>query len=81
MTHVVQHFHFVVHHLLVAFDIFLQDDLDGDLAGGAVCFADDAIGTSTEGPPETILGSTKRVSAFAAHGYGFVSLLLSYFLS
>jgi hypothetical protein len=80
MMHVMQHFHFVVHHLLVALDVFLQDDLDGDLAGRAVGFADDAICTSTQGPPETILRSAKRVSAYAAQSIDCL-LLLSYFLS
>lgn len=39
----------VVHHLLVAFDILLEDDLDGDLAGGAFSLADDTVGACSLG--------------------------------
>lgn len=37
----------VVNHLLVALDILLQDDLDGNFSGRTICFADNAVGTST----------------------------------
>lgn len=55
-----QHGKLVIDHLLVALDVLLQDDLDGNLASGAVCFTNDSIGSSTEGASELILGSIVR---------------------
>lgn len=43
-----QHVELVVHHLLVAFDILLQNDLDGDLASRPLGLANDAIGAGAE---------------------------------
>jgi hypothetical protein len=51
-----QHVQLVVDHALVALDVLLQDDLDGDLAGRAVCLADDAIRAGAQGSAEAILG-------------------------
>lgn len=34
----------VIHHLLIPLDVFLEDDLDGDFARGAVRFTDDSVG-------------------------------------
>lgn len=39
-----QQLQLVVHHFLIAFDVLFEDDLDGDLAGGAFGLADDAVG-------------------------------------
>ena len=48
MLHALQHLKLVIHHGLVAFDVFLEDDLDGDLALWAGRFAHDAIGPRTQ---------------------------------
>lgn len=48
MLHALQHFQLVVHHLFVSPDILLQDDLDSDLALGAVGFSDNTIRSSAE---------------------------------
>ena len=37
----------IVHHPLVVFDVFLQDDLHGDLARGAISLPNDSVGTGT----------------------------------
>jgi hypothetical protein len=57
MLHPLQHLHLVVHHLLVALDILLEDDLDSALALRPVCLAHYAICTSPEGLSEPILVS------------------------
>lgn len=51
----------VVHHALVALDVLLQDDLDGDLAARRVGLADDAIGAGAEGAAELVVGSARRL--------------------
>lgn len=56
-----QHGKLVIDHLLVAFDILLQDNLDSNLASRAVRLTNDTIGTSTEGASEPILRSILRV--------------------
>lgn len=48
VLHALQHLQLIVHHLLVAAHILLQDDLDSDLALGAVSFADDTVGSGAE---------------------------------
>jgi len=52
-----EHVELVKHHALVAADVPLQDDLDGDAAVRAVGLPDDAIGACAEGAPEAVLGS------------------------
>jgi hypothetical protein len=47
--HALQHLQLIVHHLLIAFDILLQDNFDSDLALGAVGFADDTVCASSQG--------------------------------
>lgn len=56
MLEFLQHLQLVVHHLFIALDIALQDNLDSDLARGAVSLTDDAIGTSAEGSTESVEG-------------------------
>lgn len=51
----------VVHHALVAPDVLLQDDLNGDLALRRVGLADDAIGSGAEGATELVFGSAHRL--------------------
>lgn len=43
VLHALQHLQLVVDHLLVSTNILLQDDLNGDLALGAVGLSDDTI--------------------------------------
>jgi hypothetical protein len=47
MMQPLQQLQLVVDHLLVTLHVFLEDDLYGDLAGGAVCLPDNTVGTST----------------------------------
>ena len=54
VLHALQHLQLVVDHLLVPADVLLEDDLDGDLALGAVGLADDAIGSSTQRLSEAV---------------------------
>lgn len=52
-----EHLQLVEDHALVAPDVLLQDDLDGNsLAIGPICLSDNPIGPRAEGPPKTILG-------------------------
>ena len=48
MSHLLQHLQLVVDHLVIAFDVLLQDDLDCDFALGSVGLLDNAIGTCAE---------------------------------
>ena len=50
-----QHLQLIIDHLFIAFDVLLQDDLDGDLVTLEVCFSDDAICASTECSTEFVL--------------------------
>ena len=47
MVELLQEHQLVVHHLLVALDVLLQDDLYGHLAGRAVRFPNNAVGSRT----------------------------------
>jgi hypothetical protein len=58
MLHALQHFQLIVHHLLVSSHVLLQDDLDGDLALGAVGLPDDAICTGAQCLSKAVAGST-----------------------
>ena len=49
-----QHLEFVIDHLLIALDILLQDDLNGELPISAVGFSHDAIRPGTQSFPESI---------------------------
>ena len=54
VVHALKHLQLVVDHLLVPAHVLLQDDLDGDLALGAVGLSDNAIGTGTERLSEAV---------------------------
>ncbi len=54
VLHALQHLELIVHHLLVALDILLQDDLDRDLAGWTIGFPHDAICSCSQGPSEFV---------------------------
>ena len=53
-----EHVQLVEHHLLVAPDVLLEDDLDGHPAIGALGLSDNAIGAGAERATEAIPGST-----------------------
>jgi hypothetical protein len=63
VLHALQHLELIVDHLLVPADVLLQDDLDGDLALGAVGLTDDAICTSSQRLSEAVSRSVVEVSA------------------
>ena len=48
VLHLLQHFQFIVNHLLVAANILLQDYLDRDLAVWAVGLSNDTISSSAQ---------------------------------
>lgn len=55
-----EHFQLIVDHLLIPTDILLQDNLDGDLAGGGgLSFTDDTICSSTERSSELVQSSSR----------------------
>jgi hypothetical protein len=54
VLHALQHLQLVVHHLLIATDVLFQDDLNSDLALGAVGLADDAIGAGAQRLSEAV---------------------------
>ena len=62
MFHSLQQDHLIVHHLLVAFDVLLKNDLDGISLSAAFCFPNDAVCPCTQRPAESILGSETCVS-------------------
>jgi len=55
MVQGLQQMQLVEHHLLVAANIALQDDLHGDTAVGGIGFPDHAIGTGTQGAAKLVL--------------------------
>lgn len=57
VLHSLQHLHLIVHHLLIALDILLEDDLDSAFALRAVCLADYAISSSAKCLSESVFGS------------------------
>jgi hypothetical protein len=54
VAHALKHFQLVVDHLFVAPHVLLQDNLDRDLALGAVSLADDTIRAGTKRLSESI---------------------------
>lgn len=54
--HPLQHLQFIIHHLFVALDILLKDDLDSIFHPTAIGFSHYAIRASTQCPTELILG-------------------------
>lgn len=66
MLQSLEHLEFVLNHLLISLDVLLEDDLDGHLAVGAICLADDSICSSTEGSTESVLGSIVAVVSTVA---------------
>lgn len=56
-----EHVELVVDHPLIALDILFQDNFDSHLSFWAVGLSDNAIGTRTECPTETIFSSSRKV--------------------
>jgi hypothetical protein len=50
-----KHLQLIVDHVLIALDDFLEYDLDCDLLAIDFGFTDDSIGTSAQGPSESVL--------------------------
>ena len=73
VLHPLQHLQFVVDHLLVSANILLQDDLDSDLAFGAVSFPDDTICSSTQCLPEAISRSAIGTISIGSKCAGYAS--------
>ena len=55
MVQGLQQMQLVEHHLLVAANIALQDDLHGDTAVGGIGFPDHAISAGTQGAAKPVL--------------------------
>jgi hypothetical protein len=70
VLHALQHLQLVIDHLLVPADILLQDDLDGDLALGAVSLSYDSISASTQCLSEAVSRPGIAVSACALYARG-----------
>jgi hypothetical protein len=47
MLQSLKHFQFIVDHLLVAFDVFFENDFDGHFTGGAGGFTHDSVRACT----------------------------------
>ncbi len=56
MLQTLEHIQLIQHHALVALNVLLEYDLDGNTAHGAICFSHDAIRSCAEGATESILG-------------------------
>lgn len=60
MLQILEKIQLVVDHLLVALDILLQNDLDGDLAGRAICFADNAVRACAKCITKAVFGPKRK---------------------
>ena len=76
MLHSLQQNHLVVNHLLVAFDILLENDLDGIFLSTAFSLAHDPVCTSAQCPPKLVLGPASRLKPDSNSG-----AFMAYFLS
>lgn len=85
MLELLKHLQLVVDHLLITLDIALQDDLDGDLAIGAVGLTDDAIGAGAEGSTKLVQtpnADKQQVRNLTSRGEGYTEEdRVAYFLS
>ena len=61
MFHALQHLQLVVHHLLIALDVLLEDDLDCHLAIGAVGLAHNAVRAGAERLAKAVARSATAV--------------------
>lgn len=64
VLHLSEHTQLVDHHLLVSFDILLEDYFNRNLrAIMAGCLSDDTISPGTKSPPKFVFGPMSVVSA------------------
>ena len=61
MLHPLQHLQLVVDHLLVALDVLLEDDLDGELLAILFGLADDAVCACAQGLAQVIALSATSI--------------------
>lgn len=76
MLHSLQHLKFVIDHLFISLDIFLEDNLHRDLSCRAICLSDDSIGTSTERSTELIFGSAISLASILSQCHKLINSLL-----
>ena len=62
MFHSLEQDHLIVHHLFIAFDVLLENDLYSISLPTAFCFPDNAVCSCTQCPAESIFGSDLCVS-------------------
>lgn len=62
MFHPLQQDHLVIHHLLIAFDVLLQDDFDSIFLPSTFRFSYDSVGTRSQCPAKLVLGSARQDS-------------------
>ena len=65
MMHSLQHLHFIIHHLFVASNVLLENDLDGALSLWAICFPHDAVRAGTERFTKAIVRSRSVGQVYA----------------
>jgi hypothetical protein len=70
VLHALQHLQLIVDHLLVSADVLLQDDLDSDLALGAVGLADDTVCAGSQRLSEAVSRPAGEVSALPLYARG-----------
>ena len=75
MLHSLQQQHLIIYHLFIAFDVLLENNLDGIFLSTALSFTDDSIGTSTQSSPEFILGSAPLSECFPEAGIDTTNFL------
>lgn len=81
VLHALQHLEFVVNHLLIALDILLEDNLDGDLSRRAIGLSDDSICAGSQRSPKSILGPTERSACKDTEGVGRLLLIVTLWLA
>ena len=70
MLEALEHLQLVKNHALIAPDVFLQDDLDGDPSICAVGLPDDTVGACAQRAPEAIFRPISSVSVLPAASNG-----------
>ena len=70
VLHLLEHLQLVVDHLLVSAHVLLQDDLDRDLALGALGLSDDAIGSGAQRLSKAVSRPADTVSKDETGGGG-----------
>ena len=76
VLHSLQQYHLIIHHLLIALDILLKDDLDSISLAIAFCLPYDAVRSSTQGSSKSVLCSMVCISLSVTYVCRMVCLLL-----